>query len=161
MHGIESELSQSVSIHTFIISWPGFGAKALKIENSLSQRTGKVQVIHSPGDSSDFEAPPHWVILPNEAFYGAKFVKSLELCASDVMLQIQADAHCDNWADIAESCESAFADNQDLGLWAPLVDWTPWSLARTSLEKPKKPPPRGFQWWTGLSGLSAPKPLNA
>jgi hypothetical protein len=141
MHVGDSNVSLKIAIHSFIISWPGFEEKALEIEKLLSQQAGNVHVIHSRGDSSDFEIPAHWVILPNEAFYGAKFSKSLELCSSDVMLQIQADAHSDDWPEIIHRCHLAFAENHDLGLWAPLVDWTPWSLARTSLEKPQKDSP--------------------
>lgn len=166
MQSGESSLSLEISMHTFIISWPGFEAKALEIEKQLSQQPGKVHVIHSLGDSRDFEVPPHWVILRNEAFYGAKFLKSLELCSSDVMLQIQADAHCDNWPEIIRSCRLAFAENPDLGLWAPLVDWTPWSIARTSLAKPKKGIPvrvsmvDGIVWALGVKTLQRMRQID-
>ena len=155
-----------ISLHTFIISWPGFEAKASKIEHSLPPRIGKVHVIHSPGNSSDFEIPPHWVVLPDDSFYGAKFLKSLELCSSDVMLQIQADADSVDWPEVIRQCQSAFAENHDLGLWAPLVDWTPWSLSRTSLDRQKKDSPQrvsmvdGIVWALGTKTLRRLRELD-
>ena len=53
------------------------------------------------------------------------------------MLQIQADAHCDDWPGLVQKCQEAYATTHDLGLWAPLVYWTPWTLSRTSLERTK------------------------
>lgn len=166
MQSAEPYLSLAISMHTFIISWPGFEAKAREIEEHISQQPGKVNVIHSRGDSGDFEVPPHWVILPNDAFYGAKFFKSLELCSGEIMLQIQADAHCDDWPEVIRRCRLAFGGNPDLGLWAPLVDWTPWSIARTFLEKPKKGLPvrvsmvDGIVWALGVKTLERMKQID-
>ena len=134
IQNIQQSVDSKISLDIFIISWPGYESRALEIENSMSEIDGKVHVIYSHG-AVDFKPPPHWVVLSDDAFYGAKFLKSLELCSGDVMLQIQADADCGDWPGVVEKCQSAFAKMPDLGLWAPLVDWTPWSLSMTSLNK--------------------------
>jgi len=126
------------TVHTFILSWPGFEEKARVLELAVAGATDHLSVIHSLTGPSDATIPDHWIVLPDGAYYGVKFEKSLELCEADVMLHIQADVECDEWPRFLAECRNAFASHPDLALFAPLVDWTPWSLERTTLEWSQK-----------------------
>lgn len=154
------------TVHTFILSWPGFEEKARALELAVAGATDHLSVIHSLTGPSRAEIPDHWVVLPDGAYYGVKFEKSLELCEGDVMLHIQADVECDEWPRFLEECTKAFASRSDLALFAPLVDWTPWSLARTTLERsPKKPVHRvsmvdGIVWAMGPATLERLRHLD-
>jgi hypothetical protein len=128
------------TLHTFILSWPGFEEKARVLELAVTGATDHLTVIHSLTGPSTASVPDHWVVLPDGAYYGVKFKKSLGLCVGDVMVHIQADVQCEEWPRVLSQCKQAFVANPDLALWAPLVWWTPWSLQRTTLESSKKKP---------------------
>ena len=118
-----------------MLSWPGFEENALRIERSLAPFFPRVNVIHSLTGVSAFPLPANWIVLPDGSYYGRKFEESLRIANEGHMLHIQADADFEDWQALVRSCEFAFSDIARLGLWAPLVDYTPWSLSRTVLEK--------------------------
>lgn len=128
-------MSETRNVQVIVLSWPGVEENAFQIESSLRQIPANVAVIHSLTGVSKFSAPDNWIVLPDGSYYGIKFEESLNLCRQPIMLHIQADATSTDWVATVESCAKAFSESPDLGLWAPLVDYTPWTLARTTLEK--------------------------
>jgi len=47
-----------------------------------------------------------------------------------VLLQIQADAHVDDWAHLISRCRFAFTTHPEVGVWGPNVDYSMWSTDR-------------------------------
>lgn len=132
-------MGPSRTLHIFVLSWPGYESQALRIEKNLCKVFPHVHVIHSLTGASEFSVPAHWIVLPDGYYYGRKFEESLKIAHEGHMLHIQADADSDDWEGLVRSCEDAFFSDPRLGLWSPMVDYTPWSLRRTVLEKLAQP----------------------
>lgn len=96
--------------------------------------TNRVSVVYSDSDPA-FTLDMQCQLLrrPNELFWGDKFKACLDACDSDLMLVIQADCHCDNWPELVQKYMTAPDRIPAIGVWAPLIDWTPWNLARTHI----------------------------
>ena len=62
------------SLHTFVISWPGFHDKAALIEKGVG---GDVSVLNSDAGAHE----PHWVLQPRDAFYSARMEQAAGLRA--------------------------------------------------------------------------------
>jgi len=119
-------------IHAFVISWSGQAENASAIEASVAGEVERLTVIHS--DEHD-EAPlgARWRRVPNDWFYGRKFRQSLADFDGEVMLQITADAACADWPRLVRRCREGYRAIDRLGLWAPKVDHTYWTLDRTGV----------------------------
>jgi hypothetical protein len=115
----------------FIISWPGKEDNALHIEQVLAKAGIDSTVLHSLTGEQTTEIPENWVVLPDGAFYGVKFARSLQLAGERHMLHIHADTQCDDWAGLVNRCLEVHTTYENVGLWSPDVNWTPFSLART------------------------------
>ena len=74
-----------------------------------------------------------WQIVDNSWFFGKKFEHSINSNRGDIFLLIHADADVDDWQELVIRCRSAFAAFADLGVWAPNIDYTPWTSNRTSI----------------------------
>lgn len=90
-------------------------------------------VIHSLTGTTEIDLPPHWVVLPDTAFYGIKFQKSLELRTGEHMLHIQADANCEDWPGLVRRFVEVLGPGDTIGLWTPEVFFTPFTLRRIKL----------------------------
>jgi GT2 family glycosyltransferase/glycosyltransferase involved in cell wall biosynthesis len=114
-------------IHVIIISWDSHYTQALQIAKSLNGVAHRLSVIYSNATNTPETGPGKWVRVPNEWYFGKKFRKSMELLApGEVMLQIQADAHCDDWPALLQSCQSSLESHPNIGIWSPDITWTPW-----------------------------------
>ncbi len=71
--------------------------------------------------------------VSNTKYFGLKFAAALADCASDVLLIIQADALFADWSQIVDCCQARFGQRPQLGLWAPRVDYTPWTPERVDI----------------------------
>lgn len=107
------------SLHTFVISWPGFHDQAAVIEKSIGR---DVSVLNSDAASHE----PHWLLQPREAFYSARWNKALELCRSDVMGIVCADVTSTAWSPLMARARDAFTRLPQLGVYAPFVDTHFW-----------------------------------
>ena len=115
-------------LHAVIISWAGMRDRAAAIAQALDGRVARLDVIYSNHDAVAENGPGQWHGVPQDWYFGAKFRKSLDLHAgSDLpLLQINADADCEDWAQMAARASEAFASVPDLGVWGPEIDETPW-----------------------------------
>jgi hypothetical protein len=122
------------SLAVIIISWPGKEENALYIEQVLAKADIDATVIHSLTGPHNVPLPENWVVLGEDAFYGVKFAHSLTLAGDRHMLHIHADTQCDNWVGLVRRCHDLHTTREDLGVWSPNVDWTPFSLSRTHVK---------------------------
>lgn len=114
------------SLHTFVISWPGFHDKAAMIEKGVGR---DVSVLNSDAGAHE----PHWVLQPREAFYSARWNKALELCRSDVMGIVCADVTSTAWSRVMARAQDTFTQLPKLGVYAPFVDTHFWLADRADL----------------------------
>lgn len=132
-------IERDVRIHAFVISWAGWDAAAAAIARELGPHVDILTVIHS--DSSG-TAPPDtqgWDIVSDSYFYGMKFRRSLDLFAGDVMLQVQADTVCSDWAGLVAAARHTFATRPNAGVWSPDVNFTPMPARLTTLATAQGP----------------------
>jgi len=133
------------SLHTFVISWPGFHDQAATIERGVGR---DVSVLNSDAASHQ----PHWVLQASEAFYSARWNKALELCCSDVMGIVCADVTSTDWSFVVARARAAFAQLPELGVYAPFVDTHFWLSDRIDLRRIggdiyESPAPNGMCWF--------------
>jgi hypothetical protein len=102
------------------------------IERAISPHADQVSVIYSVPDNPP-EMPAHWNKVGFECFFGCKFQRALELHREGVMLQIQADAHSEDWGGLVQRVRETFTRYPDLGVWGPSVDYSMWTLDRVFL----------------------------
>jgi hypothetical protein len=124
------------SIQTFVISWYGRHDNAERIIRAVASTSDSVKVIYSDIDSNmseTFSCPA--IRRPNDLFFADKFQACINSCDADILLIIHADCDCDNWSEVPEHCRRAVEQNPNIGVWAPLIDFTDWSLDRTEIDK--------------------------
>lgn len=115
-------------IAAYVISWTGHGDAARAIAAGLVGHVDRLVVVYSNAAGTIEDGPGEWVQVPNEYFYGMKFLTTLRDFDADLMLQVQADASSDDWPGLVARCRDAFAARPALGVWTPLVDWTYFDL---------------------------------
>lgn len=121
------------TIDAFIISWTGKEENARKIAAEVVDKVDRLFVIYSNATNTPTDGAGEWVQVPDAWFYGKKFEACLQRFSGDLMLQIQADASCDDWGRLIERCRTYFRERERLAVWAPEVDFTPWPLSRTTI----------------------------
>lgn len=120
------------TLHIFIVSWAGQHANAARIAESLSGAADRLSIVYSDPDLALIpDAGCESIRRPNELYWGDKFKACLDACDEDLMLVIHADCQCDDWKGMAGKCREAHRKINNLGVWAPLVDWTPFDIANT------------------------------
>lgn len=112
-------------VHAFLISWAGQEDNVFRLSNQIVEFVDRLTVIYSERDTNHKVGAGEWVKVPNDWFFGKKFAKCIELFSGDIFLQIQADASCSSWHSITESSRQAHKGN--VGVWAPDIDFTPWT----------------------------------
>ena len=122
------------ALAVIVISWPGKEDNALQIEQVLTQAGIEATVLHSLTGPQESALPENWVVLAEDAFYGVKFAHSLRVAGERHMLHIHADTHCEDWVGLVRRCHELHTTFENLGVWSPDVDWTPFSLARTHVK---------------------------
>jgi hypothetical protein len=116
-------MAKGTPLHVNILAWVGHEEKARIIEEAVRPHADQVSVIYSvPAEPPDF--PQTWTQVDYACFFGCKFREALALHKTGTMLQIQADAHIDNWGQLISRCRDAFDTIPDLGVWGPDVDYT-------------------------------------
>jgi hypothetical protein len=124
------------SIHTFVISWFGKHDNADRIAKAVISASNSVTVVYSdPGGnlSRKFFCPS--IERPNDSFFSDKFRACIDSCDADIILIIHADCRCDHWHKIPAHCKRAIEQNPDIGVWAPLIDFSDWGLERTEIDR--------------------------
>jgi glycosyltransferase involved in cell wall biosynthesis len=124
------------SIHVFIISWTGKHDNSAAIAKSLVGQVDFLTVIYSDeNDQLVPDFPCQSIRTPNHWYWGMKFRSCLDACESDLMLVIHGDCTCDDWSFLIRKCQSGFASSERIGIWAPLIDYTPFDLNKTLIDK--------------------------
>lgn len=121
------------TIDAFIISWTGKEENARKIAAEVVDKVDRLFVIYSNATNTPTDGAGEWVQVPDAWFYGKKFEACLQRLSGDLMLQIQADASCDDWGRLIERCRTCFREREQLAVWAPEVDYTPYPLSRVKI----------------------------
>ena len=125
-------------LDVFVISWQGHDDKARHIAGSIAAGQPadgglRLSVIYSNAAEAPQSGAGRWLQLPNACYFGAKFALALREFDADVLLLIQADAACDDWPALVERCRQRFAQRPKLAMWAPRIDYTPWTPARVDI----------------------------
>ena len=122
----------SVRVEAFIISWTGQHENAEKIRSEISPFVSIARIIYS--DRNDLIPPPgRGVLVPNDWFYGKKFQTILNLYQAGMLLQITADVSCSDWEGLISGMVQAYSNDLNLGVWSPNVDFTAYTLKKTSI----------------------------
>ncbi len=123
-------------IHAFIISWAGKHTNSIDIAEKIKNQVGKVTIIYSDPDS-EISLPSSCEThrVPNDWFWGRKFKACLDLFESDLMLIIQGDVYCNNWDAAIAKCTQSFYCNENIGVYAPVVDYAYFDLNKTFIER--------------------------
>jgi hypothetical protein len=125
-----------MSIHVFVVSWHGKHDNAERIIRAVASQSNSVSVVYSDPDndiSPVFSCPA--IRRPNDLFFGDKFQACIDSCNADILLIICADCNCDAWSEVPERCRRAIEQIPDIGVWAPLIDFTDWCLDRTEIDR--------------------------
>ncbi|MBD8078941.1 hypothetical protein [Cellulosimicrobium arenosum] len=124
-------------IDAFIIAWTGRGESARTVATAIEPVVRSLTVVYSNQDDERWDGPGEWVAVPDDWFYGPKFAETLrrQLERDDpgVMLQVQADATCEDWPALVTRCAETFGSRERLAVWAPDVSFTPLPLRVTHL----------------------------
>jgi hypothetical protein len=132
--GLRVNAPTMLSLHVLIVSWAGRHDNAAMIAASMRDAADRVTIVYSDPDPAVApEADCELVRRPDELFWGDKFKACLDACDADLMLVIHADCACDDWAALASKCRRTMDTTRIVGIWAPLVDWTPLALRRTRI----------------------------
>jgi len=124
-----------VTLHAFIISWTGQHANCLTIASAIAPHADQLTLVYSDRDDVvTVAAPCPTIRTPDAWFFGGKFKACLDACTSDLLLVITGDVSCADWPRLAKNCRESFASFAELGAWAPLIDYTSWTLPLTTLE---------------------------
>ena len=124
----------SPSLHVNIISWGTYAERAALIARDVIDVAQQVSIVYShdrPPVASDCV---QLVETSAGDFFGRKFHKAIGLNVCEVMLQIQADAVCDDWSALVKACREDFNTVETLAVWGPNVSWTPYPTELVRVE---------------------------
>ncbi|MCW1933136.1 glycosyltransferase [Pararhodobacter zhoushanensis] len=120
-------MTAPLRIHAAIISWDGLGAQAAGIADALDGVVDKLSVIYSNASNRRETGAGDWHRVSHDWYFGLKFEQSIILNpAEHALLVIHADAAYHDWPALVARLRLALETSEDLGLWAPDLDNTPW-----------------------------------
>ena len=120
----------------FIISWKNQHKNAIQIAQALTKYSIDVFVVYSDPDP-DFQLDGPFTCLrrSNEGFWGDKFYACLTNVDDVPLLIIHADCVCSSWSNLYESFVSRLNEYPAIGVWAPKIEGTPYSLDVVKIAK--------------------------
>jgi|GEM_PF-2160285 len=125
-----------IRLHVFIISWTEKHENSAAIAREIVNHVSSLTVVYSDRDDSivpDF--PCQALRTPDNWYWGKKFKTCLDACGSDYMLVIHGDTNCSDWPGLLVSCMDGFCKSEKIGIWAPLIDFTPFDLRKTFMQR--------------------------
>jgi hypothetical protein len=128
----ENNSVPGTSLHIIIFCWPRVVESVKQICGSIKHLGHRITVIDASGRAPHDIENCRWVSVNMDLYYGSKFYYAARLFDGDVMLQIQGDAHCDNWEALITTCLQRFRELPHLGVWSPEFDNTGWPTANVS-----------------------------
>lgn len=111
-------------VKVYVISWPGFHDKALKIANDLIQHTSFIKIVYSDHDVADpwqSKAPCETIRRSQDLFFSDKFKACLDDSPSQAILIIHADTECLNWGQLLEKYQQLLESQLNWGVYAPNI----------------------------------------
>lgn len=121
-------------ISAYIICWEGKDFNAKHISQEIIDHVDELFVIYSNETNSNIYGVGNWIRVPNVWFYGKKFNKCLSLHNNEnLMIIIHADANYNNWPKLIKRCKDTFLNVENVGMWAPDIDFTPWAHEFTDI----------------------------
>lgn len=123
----------SLPVHACIIGWPGANEAAAAIAAQLQGHAEQVTVVYSTRDGRALQGAGEWIRLDDDCFFGPKCAAALARHRDGVMLQIQADASCDDWPGLLARCREVHERLPEVGVWSAEVSYTPWPTPVGSL----------------------------
>ena len=122
------------TLQVFVISWAGQHDNAVAIADAISSSPHPVAIVYSdPNPQFNLVTTSKVITRSNELFWADKFKACLEACTSDLMLVIHADCTCKDWSELVARGYEAVCTMPNGGVWAPIIEGTPWPLTRTEL----------------------------
>jgi hypothetical protein len=113
------------SYQIFVNIWPGKYEEGQKLLKELSKLEINNLVAIVSGENEIIDA--HKVVyLDHDAFFGNQFLAAIKMFNSDILIQIQSDAIIDDIQETIKSCVEAYTESNNLGIWAPDIDYTSW-----------------------------------
>ena len=125
-------------IHAIIFCWPGQERNTFDLVQQLLPLVECLTVIDASLQILPRGQQCEWVKVNTNYYYGMKFYTALSVFKGDILLQIQADAASNDWAQLVSRCREAFL-NKAMGVWAPDVDYTFWTTPLVRLMPTTKP----------------------
>lgn len=135
---MKNVVNKSQIIHAFIICWTGKEDSARHIANSIQPYVEYLTVIYSNTTGKIEEGDGKWVKVPNEWYSGKKYQKCLQLYLGTIMLLIAADVATDDWPRLIERCKKTHVKYENLGIWSPDIDYTPYNSKRVIIANIKE-----------------------
>ena len=124
----------SAKLHCVLISWDGYHTQSAQISAAISDHVDDLTVVYSNAENSVESGAGNWIRVRNDWFYGRKFERALkEVREDEVMLLIQADAHCSDWPAVARGCRTTLSSSPEVGVWSPAITKTPWTEMRVKV----------------------------
>ena len=122
------------TLQVFVISWAGQHDNAVAIADAISSSPHPVAIVYSdPNPQLKLVTTSKVITRSNELFWADKFKGCLEACSSDLMMVIHADCTCKDWSELVARGYEAASTMPNGGVWAPIIEGTPWPLERTEL----------------------------
>jgi hypothetical protein len=123
----------------FIISWMNQHEKASQIAERISKYYKTVTIVFSdPDEDFTFNSSFNVIRRPNDFFWADKFKSCIDAADDDGILVIHADCDCDDWIFLINRCNDAIHKHNDIGVWAPKINGTPYSLDVSEIFKIKE-----------------------
>lgn len=125
-----------MTLAAFVISWTGKHQNSLEIAKAIAPLVDDLALVYSDRDAAfvvDTVYPS--IKTPDEFYFGKKFKVCLDACKADLMLVITGDVTCCDWVQLIRKCQLSFSAFPDLGVWAPLINYSSWKLPLTRKEK--------------------------
>jgi hypothetical protein len=109
-----------VEVQGYVCNWNGHESRAVELERDVG-RLIPTTVINTERPLT--RPRDHWVHLDPSAYFTEQWNRALELFDADVLFQVQADAHFDDFEALLDRATAAFRRG-DVGVYEPDLDYT-------------------------------------
>lgn len=126
--------------HIFIISWKHQHENAVRIAGELSSEQVKTTIVYSdPDETLQLQTGCSLLRRPDSLYFGDKFQACLEAFDSELFILIHADCSSESWQKLVRRCQQVCEANPGVGVWAPDIDYTGFSLEKTWISNTRDP----------------------
>ena len=115
----------TINPFTVIFTWNDYDEYAFELQQNIISITGQCCVVSSHSGSE--VAHKDWYYIGDDAYYTKQWNMALHLFRNNriynTLVQIQADAKCDDWIWFYECLEKSYA-RFNWGIYSPYIDWS-------------------------------------